>query len=94
MNFYTIDLFSGIGGLTAGLKQAGFKVQAAVEIDINAINTFKLNHHKTNVINKDIRKVSISSLKKSLGNERLSLLAGCPPCQGFSSVRRLNKKQI
>ena len=93
MNFYTIDLFSGIGGLTAGLKQAGFKVQAAVEIDINAINTFKLNHHKTNVINKDIRKVSISSLKKSLGNERLSLLAGCPPCQGFSSVRRLNKKQ-
>lgn len=93
MNFISIDVFSGIGGLTAGLKKAGFKIQTAIELDHNAVNTYKLNHRKTNVIHKDIRKVSISSLKKNLGEERLSLLAGCPPCQGFSSVRRLNKKQ-
>lgn len=88
-----IDLFSGIGGLTTGLKKAGFKIVSAIELDANAVKTYKLNHRKTNVINKDIRKVSISSLKKILGKNNLSLLAGCPPCQGFSSVRRLNKKQ-
>ena len=93
MHYYTIDLFSGIGGLTAGLKNAGFKIRAAIELDQIAANTYKLNHRQTKVINKDIRKVSISSLKKNLGEETLSLLAGCPPCQGFSSVRRLNKKQ-
>ena len=93
MHYYTIDLFSGIGGLTTGLKKAGFKIQAAIELDHNAVNTYKLNHKRTKVIHKDIRKVSISSLKKNLGEKRLSLLAGCPPCQGFSSVRRLNKKQ-
>ncbi|MBE0538415.1 MAG: DNA cytosine methyltransferase [Ignavibacterium sp.] len=93
MNFISIDVFSGIGGLTAGLKKAGFKIRTAIELDPNAVNTYKLNHRQTKVINKDIRKVSISSLMKNLGAESLSLLAGCPPCQGFSSVRRLNKKQ-
>ena len=93
MDFLSVDLFSGIGGLTVGLKQAGFVIKTAVELDEIAVKTYKLNHRKTKVINKDIRKVSISSLKKNLGREKLSLLAGCPPCQGFSSVRRLNKKQ-
>ncbi|MBK7229841.1 MAG: DNA cytosine methyltransferase [Ignavibacteriales bacterium] len=93
MKYISIDLFSGIGGLTTGLKKAGFNIQAAVELDSNAVSTYKLNHHKTNVINKDIRKVSIPSLKKIFGEDSLALLAGCPPCQGFSSVRRLNKKQ-
>ncbi|OGU81711.1 MAG: DNA (cytosine-5-)-methyltransferase [Ignavibacteria bacterium RBG_16_35_7] len=87
------DIFSGIGGLTLGLKKAGFDVRGAVEIDPIAAKTFKLNHRKTIVLQKDIRQVSTPSLKKILGNERLALLAGCPPCQGFSSVRRLNKKQ-
>lgn len=93
MNFISVDVFSGIGGLTAGLKKAGFKIRTAIELDPHAVNTYKLNHRQTKVINKDIRKVSLSLLKKNLGEESLSLLAGCPPCQGFSSVRRLNKKQ-
>lgn len=93
MNFTSLDVFSGIGGLTVGLKNAGFKIRVAVELDQIAVDAYKLNHRQTKVINKDIRKVSISSLRKNLGAEGLSLLAGCPPCQGFSSVRRLNKKQ-
>lgn len=88
-----LDLFSGIGGLTEGMRGAGFLVKAAVEIDADAVNTFKLNHRKTILINKDIRKTSVAEIKKILKDEPLYLLAGCPPCQGFSSLRRLNNKR-
>lgn len=90
--YLAADIYSGIGGLTEGMKKAGFKVKCAVEIDIDAVKTFKLNHRGTKVINKDIRLVKVSEIKKSLGDESLHLLAGCAPCQGFSSLRRLNKK--
>src|SRR5690606_36383142 len=52
---------------------------------------YKLNHPRTNVINKDIRKVSVNEVKKKLNGKTIHLLAGCPPCQGFSSIRRLNR---
>jgi DNA (cytosine-5)-methyltransferase 1 len=87
-----IDLFSGAGGLSLGLEQAGFSVVAAVEIDSLAVETYGLNHQDTIIWEKDIRHLKISKLKKRLqlckGN--LDLLAGCPPCQGFSSIRTLN----
>ncbi len=88
-----IDLFSGCGGLTEGLKQAGFKVIAAVEIDKDAAKCYALNHPETNLIVKDIRDISVlRELKNKLNGTQLHLLAGCPPCQGFSSIRRRNKK--
>ncbi len=90
--YNSIDLFAGCGGLTQGMHDAGFKTKIAVELEEVAAKAYKLNHPDTVVIQKDIRKVTIAELKKILGGERLHLLAGCPPCQGFSSVRKLNKK--
>ena len=88
-----IDIFSGCGGLTEGLKQAGFNVIAAVEIDKDAAKCYALNHPETNLIIKDIRDISVlRELKNKLNGTQLHLLAGCPPCQGFSSIRRKNKK--
>ena len=91
MEFLSIDIFSGCGGLTEGMHQADFKTQVAFEIDAIASNAYQLNHPDTTVITKDIRKVSIAEIKKKLNGKTIHLLAGCPPCQGFSSIRRHNK---
>lgn len=91
MKLISIDLFSGVGGLTQGLHKAGFQTKLAFEIDEIASKAYKLNHKKTKVITDDIRNVSTVEVKSKLGNKTIHLLAGCPPCQGFSSIRRLNK---
>lgn len=90
--YFAIDLFSGCGGLTQGLKAAGFRVIAAFEKDADSIATYKLNHPKTKIFDGDIRDVKTADILALLKGKPLHLLAGCPPCQGFSSMRRLNKK--
>lgn len=81
-----IDLFCGAGGLTVGLKKAGFKVVAAVEFDPELAKTYKRNHPEVNVIVKDIREVSGKDILKLTGLKKIDLVAGCPPCQGFSKL--------
>jgi len=93
MELLSIDIFSGAGGLTEGMHQANFKTKIAFEIDQIASKVYSLNHPATTVITKDIRKVSIAEIKRNLNGKKIHLLAGCPPCQGFSSIRRLNRLQ-
>jgi DNA (cytosine-5)-methyltransferase 1 len=90
--YTAIDLFSGCGGLTLGLKLAGFKVLAAIENDALAVETYKSNHPEVLVRPADIRKVKAVTLRKrlKLAEGELDLLAGCPPCQGFSALRTRN----
>lgn len=87
-----IDLFSGAGGLTQGLKSAGFDVLAAVEIDDLAVETYKHNHPEISVLHQDIRQITGDEILEQLGLHvgQLDLLAGCPPCQGFSTMTTLN----
>lgn len=88
-----IDLFSGCGGLSLGLRQAGYDVVAAVEIDPKAQETYRLNHPDVKLWSTDIRELDPSRLRDELGLDvgELTLLAGCPPCQGFSRLRTRNK---
>jgi len=89
-----IDLFAGCGGLTQGLRKAGFRVLGAIENEEKAAATYKLNHPSTHVWVSDIRSVKTRSLSRKLKLRKgeLDLLAGCPPCQGFSTMRTLNGK--
>lgn len=89
-----IDLFSGCGGLSQGLKDAGFTVKAAVEIDQKAQATYKLNHADVHLYSEDIRKLDPLLILKDIGIKigELDLLAGCPPCQGHSRLRTRNKQ--
>ena len=86
------DLFSGCGGMTLGLKQAGFKVIGAVDNDPISVETYRKNHKGVKVWEIDIRNLSTFEVKKVLPIHKgeLDLLAGCPPCQGFSSMRTMN----
>ncbi|WP_313247783.1 DNA cytosine methyltransferase [Stenotrophomonas acidaminiphila] len=90
---YAIDLFSGCGGLSLGLKGAGFAVVAAVEIDRKAQQTYQLNHPDVRLYAEDIRKLDPVLMLQDANLEvgELDLLAGCPPCQGFSRLRTKNK---
>lgn len=90
-----IDLFAGCGGLTVGLKKAGFKVVGAVEFDDLAAESYTSNHRSTAMWNQDIRDINLRSFKRALGLRKgqLDLLAGCPPCQGFSTLRTLNGRR-
>ncbi len=93
-NRCAIDLFAGCGGLTEGLKQAGFKVVGAIELDDTAAKAYQLNHPSVRMWNSDIRGISGAAILSELKFEKgeLDLLAGCPPCQGFSTMRTLNGK--
>ncbi|MEE9965099.1 MAG: DNA cytosine methyltransferase [Propionicimonas sp.] len=83
-----VDLFSGAGGATQGLIDAGFDVVGAVEFDATAAATYRLNHKSTQLWERDIRNVSAAEVKRELGLKTgdLTLLKACPPCQGFSTL--------
>lgn len=87
-----IDLFCGAGGLTEGLRQAGYKVIGGVELDPLACNAYRLNHKQVKVWEDDIRGLTGTTLMKALHlkSGELDLLAACPPCQGFSTMRTKN----
>jgi DNA (cytosine-5)-methyltransferase 1 len=75
--------------LTSGLRAAGFEVLAAIELDSDAAATYKANHPGVKLYQKDIRKVSPESVRRALKlrpEETLDLIAGCPPCQGFTRL--------
>lgn len=88
-----IDLFCGAGGLTTGLKAAGINVVGGVEFDKDAANTYMANHPTTHLFQQDIKSLSGKTILDTLGLEKIDLLAGCPPCQGFSSLTFKNKKE-
>ena len=84
-----IDLFCGAGGLTQGLKEAGFSVVGAIDVSLLAIEAYEANHPATVVWRRDIRRLRPQEVMEILDLKPgdLELLAGCPPCQGFSTMR-------
>lgn len=92
-----IDLFSGAGGLSEGFIRAGFRVLGAVDQDEMAVRTYRLNHPGVpdeRVIQGDIRELARGTLRKLAGRRTLDVLAGSPPCQGFSSAGFRSKKTV
>lgn len=96
MRIKAIDLFCGAGGVSQGLRKAGYEVLLSIDIEPVAIETYKLNHskHTQNILCEDIKKLTAKRIFELTGLKKgeLDLLAGCPPCQGFSSMRTKNGK--
>lgn len=97
-NFTHIDLFAGAGGLSEGLSMAGFHSIYANEIIPIYASSYARNHIGAKVETEDIRKIDAEKIREDLGliKGELSLLAGGPPCQGFSinaPVRSIEDKR-
>ena len=84
--FTAIDLFAGSGGLSTGLEKAGFEVVFANEIESSYASSLRDNHPSTEILVGDIRSVDVNKVRGQLelAAGELDLLAGGPPCQGFS----------
>ena len=73
-------LFSGMGGFSAALKQEGVNIAWANELDPHACNTYRFNHNGVNLIEKDVRDLSVKKDKL----QPVSILTAGFPCQSFS----------
>jgi DNA (cytosine-5)-methyltransferase 1 len=82
-----VDLFCGAGGLSEGLRQAGFNVLAAADHDPDACATFRHNFPETSLIEGDLTdRAKHAALLEAANGKRLDLLAGGPPCQAYSQI--------
>jgi DNA (cytosine-5)-methyltransferase 1 len=86
-----LDLFSGCGGLSRGLSEAGLKVKWSNENDKHAANTYRSAHPGTHLFEEDVTTLFQRIVEKDEKTPRkgeVDLIAGGPPCQGFSGYNR------
>jgi DNA (cytosine-5)-methyltransferase 1 len=83
-----LDLFCGIGGLSLGLQRAGFDTAGGVDNWKDAAQTYEHNHAGRRCLVADIATVSADDILEFFGVDatEIGLMAGGPPCQGFSTV--------
>ena len=95
-----VDMFCGAGGLSYGLVKSGWRSIAAIDYDEDSLDTYSLNHQSdyepknirqgfTGVFRRDLHLTEnleeiSNKIETFLDGKRLDLLAGGPPCQGFS----------
>ena len=79
-----VDLFSGAGGITQGLSEAGFKPIASVETNLIASETYKRNFSECHHFCGNIQNFKSDEWLKQIDRCPIHIIAGGPPCQGFS----------
>lgn len=87
-----IDLFCGIGGLSYGLKTAGFNIKAGFDIDFTCKFAYEHNNNAL-FFDADIRKVTKKEINTLYSPNAIKVLAGCAPCQPFSSYSHTKKEK-
>jgi DNA (cytosine-5)-methyltransferase 1 len=83
-NIHFFDLFSGAGGMSVGFRNAGLQKLASVEIDKDASATVRKNFPNSFHFEKPIEKLTFDEIDTALKGQKVHIVCGGPPCQGFS----------
>ena len=85
MPFEVVDLFCGVGGLTCGMRQAGFNVVAGFDLDETCEYAYSHNN-QVEFHRRNIREVTAEEVIACYGENADRILVGCAPCQPFSAM--------
>ena len=86
-----IDIFAGVGGLSLGFNKAGFKNLFAVEYDKVFAENYSLNFNNHKMLCKDIKEIDEDEIKSIIGDTKVDVIIGGPPCQGFSIAGNIGR---
>ena len=92
MKIEAIDLFCGAGGLTRGLIDAGVRVKAGFDIDAACRHAYEANNPGATFYEMDVAKLPASELERKWSKKAIRLLAGCAPCQPFSTAANASRE--
>ncbi|ELY6342382.1 DNA cytosine methyltransferase [Cronobacter sakazakii] len=87
-----VDLFCGAGGLTHGLQQAGLNVVAGYDIDATCRYAYEKNNNAL-FVQKSVTDIEEGEINKHFKNASVKVLAGCAPCQPFSSYTNTDRSE-
>ncbi|WP_371684511.1 DNA cytosine methyltransferase [Rhodococcus qingshengii] len=92
LDIRAVDLFCGVGGLTHGLAKAGINVKAGFDLDPACRFPYEENNG-SDFIECDINDLSAKEIEDYLSGGDITLIAGCAPCQPFSSYARSGRSK-
>lgn len=87
-----VDLFCGVGGLTHGLTRAGIKVNLGVDLDPSCRFPMEKNNSAEFLV-ADVATLEPSEIETALEGAKFTLIAGCAPCQPFSSYSLSSRRE-
>lgn len=82
-----VDLFCGVGALSHGLKRAGLKIVAGYDTDARCRYAFEKNNDAM-FYTRDVAKLTAKEINNHFSGNAPSILAGCAPCQPFSTYKQ------
>jgi DNA (cytosine-5)-methyltransferase 1 len=88
-----VDLFCGAGGLTHGLISAGVDVRAGVDFEEACRHPYESNHRGVKFHRGDVAELGANTVERWFGDAGVRVLAGCAPCQPFSTYALRYQKE-
>lgn len=85
MQFKSIDLFAGVGGLTLGFRAAGIETVHAIDIEPSCAELFPQNFPESRFHERSVTSFTDKEIETELAQD-IDVVAGGPPCQGFSLI--------
>ena len=82
--YKVLDLFCGCGGMSLGFEKVGYDVLLGIDIWKDALETYKYNHHDSQVLQADMSTLTGETVESLIGASNVDVIIGGPPCQGFS----------